>query len=273
MLYPFVILSVIITAVIGVFGPLRSYELLWLIPIAMGVLLALILLNYAFIFIIAPFINKNKEQKTNNRFFRFYTENSVGILLKLLRIKIVCQGLESIPKGNWLLISNHRSAFDPMVQLWALRGHRLAFISKPENFAIPGVGEFIHKCCFLPIDRENPRNALRTIIKAVGYLKNDVVNVGVYPEGTRSRNNELRPFHNGTLQMAQKAGVPIVTSVLYNTEAITKHPIIRSTTVVFKIISVTDAETVKTSNSTELGERLRNDIYQSYRDIKNNMKA
>ena len=42
----------------------------------------------------------------------------------------------------------------------------IAFISKGENFKIPFFGRIIRKCCFMPIDRENPRKALRTINKA-----------------------------------------------------------------------------------------------------------
>ena len=39
----------------------------------------------------------------------------------------------------------------------------LAFISKESNFKIPIFGRIIRKCCFMAIDRSNPRKALPTI--------------------------------------------------------------------------------------------------------------
>lgn len=64
----------------------------------------------------------------------------------------------------------------------------------------------------LGIDRENPRNALVTVQKAADLLTSDTVNVAIYPEGTRSKNCTLLPFHNGVFKIAQKVEVPIAVS-------------------------------------------------------------
>lgn len=62
----------------------------------------------------------------------------------------------------------------------------------------------------MAIDRENPRNALLTIEKAAKLIESDEVSIGIYPEGTRSKECVLLPFHNGVFKIAQKASVPIV---------------------------------------------------------------
>ena len=130
--------------------------------------------------------------------------------LKAARIKVHTTGMEKVPQGERLLfVGNHRSKFDPIITWYLFRKWDIAFLSKKENFRVPIFGRIIRKCCFLAIDRENPREALKTVNKAAGLLENGTVSIGVYPEGTRSRTGELLPFHNGVLKIAQKAGAPI----------------------------------------------------------------
>lgn len=97
--------------------------------------------------------------------------------MKVLRIRVYTSGLEKIPKNQKLMfVGNHRSNFDPIIEWLVLKPWDIAFISKGENFKIPFFGRIIRKCCFMPIDRENPRKALRTINKASDvYL--DIVQV------------------------------------------------------------------------------------------------
>ena len=56
--------------------------------------------------------------------------------------------------------------------------------------------------------------------KAAELMKNDVVSVGVYPEGTRNRDGSLLPFHDGVFIIARKADVPIVVATIDGTEKI-----------------------------------------------------
>ena len=120
------------------------------------------------------------------------------------------------------MVSNHRSKFDPILS-WLVFGDRqLSFISKPENFKVPVFGRLIHRLCFMPIDRENPRNAVKTINRAVDLINRDVATVAVYPEGTRNYGEGLLPFHNAMFKIAQKANVPIVVVTVKNTYDIQK---------------------------------------------------
>ena len=101
--------------------------------------------------------------------------------MKVLRIRVYTSGLEKIPKNQKLMfVGNHRSNFDPIIEWLVLKPWDIAFISKGENFKIPFFGRIIQKCCFMPIDRENPRKALRTINKASDLLQSGEVSIGVY---------------------------------------------------------------------------------------------
>jgi 1-acyl-sn-glycerol-3-phosphate acyltransferase len=62
---------------------------------------------------------------------------------------------------------------------------------------------------YIPIDRENPRNAAKSIIQAAKEIRNGVSAIA-FPEGTRSRTGDLGKFHSGAFALALRTGVPLV---------------------------------------------------------------
>ena len=112
----------------------------------------------------------------------------------------------------------------------------------------------------MAIDRENPKNAMKTILKAAELLKRDAVSVAVYPEGTRSKTCELLPFHNGVFKIAQRAEVPIVVVAVRGTENIHKNYIRHRSDVWIDIIDVLSAEEIKGSRSKDIGDRVYRDL-------------
>ena len=156
-------------------------------------LLTVILLLYSlFLGICVLPVSTKRDYTTHSPFYRGLLNGSTATALFVLRIRITTEGLERIPtEERPLFVCNHRSNYDPIITWYVLRAWRPAFISKTENFRIPIFGRLIRRCCFLPIDRECPRNAIGTIQKAADLLKNDTVSVVVYPEGTRSKDRVL----------------------------------------------------------------------------------
>lgn len=71
-------------------------------------------------------------------------------------------------------------------------------------------------CLFL--DRENPKEGLKTILQAIDYVKHGI-SICIFPEGTRNKGEELSllPFHNGSFKIAEKTGCPIIPMSLNNT--------------------------------------------------------
>ncbi|MDQ9823046.1 lysophospholipid acyltransferase family protein, partial [Acinetobacter sp. 163] len=80
---------------------------------------------------------------------------------------------------------------DPGVLLYAFRKSQLAFLTKKENYKLPIIRKFMHKILCQPIDRENDRQALKTILKCIQMVKNDQVSIGAFPEGYTSRDGML----------------------------------------------------------------------------------
>ena len=237
--------------------------LLWLLAALLGVSLCYILLLGT----AALLVDTNREYPTDSPFYRMLLYSATACAIRLLHIHINVRGTEKLPSsGRFLLVCNHRSNFDPILTWQILRKYNLAFVSKPENFHIPIFGRLIRRCCFLAIDRENPKNALLTIQKAAELLERDAVNVAIYPEGTRSKNCVLLPFHNGVFKIAQKAGVPIAVAAIQGTEQIHKNWYRRSTQVQFDIIETIPAAFVTESRTAVIGQRVLDDLTQVLRE-------
>lgn len=205
----------------------------------------------------ALFVDMDKPQKTHSAFYCSFAKYMLGVASSFAGARIHTSGLEKIPEGRWLIVSNHRSGFDPVVTIWAMRRHDLAFVTKPENLKIPFIGAYIHKICCLAIDRENDRAALKTILAAAELMKNDVTSFFIYPEGTRNTDSELLPFRNGAFKIAQKAKVPIVVMSVRGTENIVKNAPWRHTDVYLDVLEVIDAERVRALKTHEIGEEVR----------------
>ena len=233
---------------------------LWIL----GVVLGFALLYFIIPGFFALFINPKKEYKKDSKLYRFLLNTASGIALWIMRVKVRISGIEMLPKGEKLLfVGNHRSNFDPIITWYMLRNWNISYISKTGNFKIPIFGSIIRRCCFMAIDRESPRKAINTINQASELLKAQEVSVGVYPEGTRSKNGDLLPFHSGVLRIAQKANASIAVVVLKGTEKIHKNYPFHRTCVEMIIAEVIPAEQVCSTRSAELGDKVRDIIENS----------
>lgn len=229
------------------------YILAGVLALAVALFLAYVL----FLFICSLFVSPKKEYEQNSRFYRFILNSATAGALKILRIKVHTTGIENVSADVLpLFAGNHRSNYDPIIQWYIFRKWNPAFISKASNFKVPFFGRFIRKCCFMTIDRENPRKALVTINKATKLIQKGEVSIGVYPEGKRSKSGVLLPFHNGVFRIARKANVPIVVMSISGTEKIHKRTPFKRTDV-FLDIDVIPSDEVKQMKTDEIGDRVR----------------
>ncbi len=221
-------------------------------------LLGLIVLTIAFWGVCALAVDPRKEYARHSRFYRHILNCGTWIALRVSRVRVHVSGTEKLPPNskNILFVSNHRSNYDPIVTWWALRKWDVAFVSKEQNFRIPIFGRIIRKCCFLAIDREDPRKAILTIRKAAQLLLDGQVSVGIYPEGTRSKSGQMLPFHNGVFKIAQKANAPIAVLTVRGTQQVHKNLPWHRTDVYVDVLELIDAERVAESATAVLGEHI-----------------
>ena len=104
---------------------------------------------------------------------------------------------QPIPSGRFLLVCNHLHEIDPAVLLRAFPKSQLAFISKREVSNMFLVGKFLHKMLGQPINRENDREALKTILNCIRLLDEDKASVAVFPEGGIRGGHVLHPLRHG----------------------------------------------------------------------------
>ncbi len=180
--------------------------------------------------------------------------SSLALGYCLVRTKVY--GLEKVPKkGRFLLICNHRSLFDPLIIMKYLKDFQMAFVGKPSALALPVVGKIGYGAGCLPIDRENDREALKTVLTASDYIKKDFCSMAIFPEGTRNKTEDtLLPFRPGAIKIAQKAGVPVVVAALHGTGSIGKNMFKRFTDTELHILDVIPTEKVKESSTRELAD-------------------
>ncbi|ESL02945.1 Acyltransferase [Catonella morbi ATCC 51271] len=138
-----------------------------------------------------------------------------GKVLFLSGIKKKVIGVERVPKDRSVLfIINHRGFFDVILAFYTvpvLSG----FVSKKEIAKVPGLRLWMRliRCVFL--DRENPREGIKAILKGIENIKNGT-SMFISPEGTRYSGDGLLEFKPGSLKMAEKAGCPIVPVAITN---------------------------------------------------------
>lgn len=248
-----------------------AWIILW---VALG-LLALALIYILFLLACDLAVNPKKEYDTCDRFYFRVLNSAAFCSFRLARLKIRMEGGEKVPwERRFLIVSNHCSNFDPIITWYFLRKNNIAFVSKKENFKVPLFGRMIRKCGFLEIDRDNPKESVRTLGKAAELIRRNEASVGVYPEGTRNRTPEkgLLPFHNGVFKIAQMAKAPIVVAVLQGTEQIRRRYPLRRTEIVLRILEVIPAEEAAARRTSEIGQQvkglLENQLGEAYPEQK-----
>lgn len=229
-------------ALISVFFYPLSWALLWRLPVLfIAAFLCFSLVYWLFMAIASLAIPKQKTYDKPSPFYYRLLNSGYRFLYQAAGARVHTAGLEKIPGHTpFLLVSNHLSNFDNMIQSAAMQNRQIAFISKPENFRIPIGGRMIRRCCYLPIDRENLRSSTMTIKKAAQMLQEGNVSIAVYPEGHRGKGYDLQPFHAACLNAAIWAGVPVVVSTITGTEKIHRRFPFRSTQVHFDVLAVID---------------------------------
>ncbi len=241
--------------------PVIIYKLLLILAWIIIAVFALAALWVVFLMINAILIDPKKIYTKHSKYHRFLLNFSTVLALPGAGVKLHVTGLEKLPaEGRFVLMGNHRSKFDPIVTWRVLMDRDVAYISKPENFKVFCFGRIIRKCCFLPINRTDPRESLKTFMKAAELLKNDTVSMGIYPEGTRSKTLELLPFHDGTMKVAQMAKVPIVVVTTRGTENIAHNFPFRNTDVYVDFIETIPSDFVTSNSSHVISARVREDM-------------
>ena len=254
------VISLIVAAVVNLLcGGFESLMWLWLLPaVFAGSCLVVGGLVFLFVYILCSRVDLDVPQKEDDPFFRKLTYLITEAAITIVQARVHTRGMELTPKdGRFLLVCNHLDNMDPVVLLHYFRKSQLAFISKRENSSMFIVGKLMHKLLCQLVNRENDREALKTILNCVDILKQDKASVAVFPEGYVSRDGLLQKFRGGVFKIAQKAGVPIVVCTLQNTQYVFHNAKrLKPTHVELHVLGVIPPEQIKGIPALQVAERV-----------------
>ncbi len=117
-----------------------------------------------------------------------------GLIILGSRVKL--KGFEKLPKDCPLIIvSNHQSQYDIPPVMWGFRKHHPKFISKIQLAkGIPSISYNLRKGGSALINRKNPSQAIREIIKLGRGIEANNYSACIFPEGTRSKDGKVKTF-------------------------------------------------------------------------------
>lgn len=261
MLLRFIIwLSMVLSAVVCLLtGAFEGYKWLWLLPlVAFWAVVAFLLCVFGYLLLLCRRVDPNQEQDGEDHHYRKFAELIIESVIPLVRVNVKTKGLKQLPaEGRFMLVCNHVSDLDPAPILYALPGRQLAFIAKREVRDMFIVGPILQKLQGQFINRENDREALKTILKCIQILKEDKGSIAVFPEGGIHEDRKFHHFRPGVFKIAQKAKVPIVVCTLKNTLPLI-HNILhfKRTDVEFSVLKVIAPEEFESLTTPELAEQV-----------------
>ena len=255
-----IVLSVLLSVTVCLCsGGFQDLSWLWMLPVGfMGSFLIWGILAFLLIWISSAVVRLDQEQEKDDPYYRWLIDLYIEAAFSILQMRVHTRGLENTPKdGRFLLVCNHLNDTDPLILLGCFRKSQLAFISKRENDQKFIVGKLMHKILCQPINRENDREALKTILNCIKLLKEDKASIAVFPEGYTSLDGLLHPFRSGVFKIAQKANVPIVVCTLQNTNKPFKNiGKLKPTHVHLHLLDVIPAEELKGVPTVEIANRV-----------------
>ncbi len=228
-------------AALGCAYPLAQFNTyLWLLALPLWLLLYYICFGLWLVFLIVwgEFLKRKAAPTEPSLFYCGIIHQTVITLFWAINIHVRVRGGSKLPKEKVLYVNNHISNFDPMAMLATFR-HPMVAVTKPENMKFPIAGPFVKMAGFIPINRENPVEGAKAIEQAGQYLKANLADVDICPEGTRNKTDQLLlEFHPGSFRAAMDVKAPIAVVCVKGTKEIAKRSPWRPTFVYLDILKV-----------------------------------
>jgi 1-acyl-sn-glycerol-3-phosphate acyltransferase len=111
------------------------------------------------------------------------------------------------PRNPYVAVSNHESYAD--IFLISHFPWEMKWLSKIEIFRIPVMGWMMRMANDIPLARGKRESVMSALAGCRDRLAKRV-SVLIFPEGTRSPNDDLLPFKDGAFRLAIETGVPIL---------------------------------------------------------------
>jgi 1-acyl-sn-glycerol-3-phosphate acyltransferase len=191
---------------------------------------------------------------------------SARLANRLVGIRVEVIGLDKLdPEQAYVFTPDHRSHADITALMAALPSARYA--AKRELFDEPVLGAAMRAVGMIPIDRDHPALAKRTLEEAAAKLGR-TVSLVIFPEGTRAPAGQMLPFKGGAFVLAIEQQVPVVPVAIHNTAQVMPahgYLTIRGGRVVVEILDPIPTAGLGLEDRHALKERVREALLQALR--------
>ncbi|HET9995518.1 MAG TPA: AMP-binding protein [Candidatus Acidoferrum sp.] len=138
-----------------------------------------------------------------------FTSAALKVLFALIGCHVRVVGKEYMDTpGAKIYASNHTSYFDVLPLMLGL-GVPYRFVAKMEVGRMPFIGTFLDQMGHFKFERSDPQSRLRQAEQMEEFLRSGE-SVFVFPEGTFTKEDGVRPFQLGAFKAAAATGVPII---------------------------------------------------------------
>jgi 1-acyl-sn-glycerol-3-phosphate acyltransferase len=121
--------------------------------------------------------------------------------------EVKVEGTLPAPPQTYVVVPNHQSLVDALAV--ACLPANLKWIGKRSAFQLPWLGWAFSLAGYVPVLRGEKADGRRALARLRRYLA-EGVSVGLFAEGTRSRDGQLKDFKAGPFKLAIEAGVPVI---------------------------------------------------------------
>jgi 1-acyl-sn-glycerol-3-phosphate acyltransferase len=181
-------------------------------------------------------------------------------------IRVQVSGVENIkPGAPYVLCMNHQSHMDTPIILAALP-FQFRFTPKKELFRYPFLGWHLRRSGHVPIDRENPHAAVKSLREAAETIRrgNPIV---IFPEGATSRDGAIKPFKGGGFMLAAKSEAEVVPVTIRGSRAVLMPKTYHVRTGAVEVI-IGKPMTSSGCSTSELATRVREEVVRTFNDAK-----
>ena len=180
------------------------------------------------------------------------------VFYKVLGLRI--DGLENVPaKGGVIIAPNHRSNYDPPLVGCGIKSRPMYFLAKKGLFINRPVSWILRSVLAIPVDTENPD--VKTLRIFVNLLKEGKALI-MFPEGSRSMNNEFLPGFPGVGYLSIRSKVPVIPALITGTHESMFNHFLRKTPLSLKFGSpiYPDHRKASVKNAAEFTEEIMKKI-------------
>jgi 1-acyl-sn-glycerol-3-phosphate acyltransferase len=147
---------------------------------------------------------------------RVWIAGVMALLKYVAGIDSEIRGRDRLPAGPCLIAAKHQSAWDTLIFNLILDDP--SFVVKRELLHLPFFGWYLRRYGVVGVDRAGGAQALKRMVKETHGIARMRRKLVIFPEGTRVKPGETRPYHPGIAALYRDLNLPVVPVALTSGE-------------------------------------------------------